>query len=263
MNIQVQAILKVIREASSIVLSIYNQESRIKVEVKSDSSPVTRADKQANNFIVSQLEELYPESNFITEEADLSDYSIRRDWEYTWIIDPLDGTKEFINRNGEFTINIALAKGSEIVFGVIMIPPTGVIYYAEKGKGAFKIEDGQTTQIQARKPSLDEELIVLTSRSHRSSKIENFVEENYSSMFQNIKYQPAGSSLKMCLVAEGRAHLYPRLGTTMEWDIAAGAIIAQEAGAIVEAIDGKPLKFNKEDLRNPSFIVRSFSVEDI
>lgn len=255
MLLDAQNIIDIALEAGEIILCIYNQEY-IDVESKLDSSPVTLADKQANNFIVARLQEQYPNSNFITEESDFPEFSVRKDWEYTWIIDPLDGTKEFINRNGEFTVNIALARNDEIIFGIILLPISGSLYYAEKGKGAFKVESGQMTKIQAQSPSLDE-LIVLTSRSHRSSKVENFIEDNYLPKFSKIIYQPAGSSLKMCLVAEGKAHLYPRLGTTMEWDIAAGTIIAQEAGAIVETLDGKPLKFNKKNLQNPSFLVRA------
>lgn len=248
-------LVRIIRESSRIILDIYEANDYI-VEQKSDSSPVTLADKKANDFLITHLRELYPQGNFITEESSIADYSVRRRWEYTWIIDPLDGTKEFINRNGEFTINIALARYGEIIFGMIMIPVSGIIYYAEKGKGAYKIQDDVIIPIQSLDPE-STSLTVLTSRSHRSGRVETFIKERYP-QFQNIDYKSAGSSLKICLVADGQAHIYPRLGSTMEWDIAAGVIIAQEAGAIVETIDGELLKFNKEDLCNPSFVVQSF-----
>lgn len=255
MIVDLSNLIQLIRDAGRLALEIYESEDYV-VEQKSDLTPVTLADKRVNEFLLTHLSELYPQSNFITEESLVVDYADRKEWEYAWIIDPLDGTKEFINRNGEFTINIALARYGEVIFGMVMVPVLDVIYYAEKNNGAFKIQDGLTTSIQSVKP-ISSSLIVLTSRSHRNKNVEEFVSKVYPE-FSEIAYNPVGSSLKICLIADGGAHFYPRLGPTMEWDVAAGIIIAEEAGAIVESIDGQRLMFNKEDLKNPPFLVRSF-----
>ncbi len=254
---QLKQLIDVAKHAGEIILDIYNTD--FNVDYKEDESPLTIADQRANQYIVDELSQLFPHYHFITEETKNAAYIERKDWEYTWIIDPLDGTKEFVKRNGEFTVNIALCKGTEIHFGIIYVPVTGDIYYAMKGEGSFKIDNnGTQTKLSIQPPK--EELIVVASRSHRSQAVDDYVNE-MSTGFENVIYQAAGSSLKLCLVAEGKAHIYPRLGPTMEWDTAAGHIIAEEAGAMIIRHDnGEPLAYNKEDLLNPFFIVTSFSL---
>lgn len=244
---------RVIRKAGDLILEVYNTD--FDVDYKQDESPLTIADQRANTYLVEQLSQLFPSVEFITEETKNADYSERKNWDYTWIIDPLDGTKEFVKRNGEFTVNVALCNKTEIIFGMILIPVTGEIFYAQKGEGSFKIDiDGNTTKLAAVKPTSDK-LIVVASRSHRSQAVDDYVAE-MADQYKEVEYRAAGSSLKLCLVAEGKAHIYPRLGPTMEWDTAAGHIIAEEAGAVITRHDnGEPLSYNKENLLNPFFIV--------
>ncbi len=254
---ELKQIEAVIRKAGELILEVYEHD--FSVEYKQDESPLTVADQLANNHIVDSLSTLFPKINFITEETKTASYSNRKTWSKTWIVDPLDGTKEFVKRNGEFTVNIALCEGNEIVFGMILVPVTGDLYYAQKGEAAWKKNGtGERSKLQASKPT--DELIVVASRSHRSSEVDDFVDQ-FSSQFKSVKYIAAGSSLKICLVAEGKAHLYPRLGPTMEWDTAAGQIIAEESGAtMLQANTGEEMVYNKEDLLNPNFIVSSFTL---
>jgi len=249
---------QIIKQAGDLILEVYNTD--FSVDYKEDESPLTIADQKANDLIVKELDANFSGIHFITEETKDAPYSERKDWEYTWIIDPLDGTKEFVKRNGEFTVNIALCHEDEIVFGMVYVPVTGDTYYAQKDEGAFKISaTGEAIKLSAKKPDQDQ-LVVVASRSHRSQEVDDFV-EGMSDQFDSIEYRAAGSSLKLCLVAEGKAHIYPRLGPTMEWDTAAGHIVAIEAGATITRHDnGKPLTYNKEDLLNPYFIVSSFSL---
>jgi len=256
-NSQLKQLVDIIKHGGQLILEIYNTD--FEVDYKEDESPLTIADQKANDYIVEQLSASFSDIHFITEETKNAEYDERKNWEYTWIIDPLDGTKEFVKRNGEFTVNIALCHKTEIIFGMIYVPVTGEVYYAQKGEGSFKIDShGDTHRLSISPPQ--DELIVVASRSHRSQAVDDFVNE-ISSDYENVVYQAAGSSLKLCLVAEGKAHIYPRLGPTMEWDTAAGHIIAQEAGAIITRHDnGEPLHYNKENLLNPFFIVSSFSL---
>lgn len=252
-SIDIQLIQEIIQQAGELILEVYRED--FSVEVKEDQSPVTIADQKANDLIVEKLKKYYPSVHFITEETKNAEFDERKSYEYTWIIDPLDGTKEFIKKNDEFTVNIALCHQQEIVFGMILVPVTGVIYYAEKGKGAYKIEGNNTTKIRIEQPT--DTLKIVTSRSHRTPLPEE-LQSKIDTTYKNVEYVPAGSSLKLCLVAEGCAHFYPRFGPTMEWDIAAGHIIATEAGASVLQPDNhQPILFNKENLLNPYFIVSS------
>lgn len=254
---QLTHLVSIVKHAGNLILEVYHTD--FEVGFKEDESPLTIADQTANNYIVKELSSLFPHFHFITEETKNAEFDERKDWEYTWIIDPLDGTKEFVKRNGEFTVNIALCHRSEIIFGIILVPVTGEIFYAQKGEGSYKIDkNGETQQLSISAPG--DELIVVASRSHRSQEVDDFV-NTMSSDYKEVVYQAAGSSLKLCLVAEGKAHIYPRLGPTMEWDTAAGHIIAEEAGAIITRHDnGQQLNYNKENLLNPYFIVSSFSL---
>ncbi len=251
-KIDLEKIEVIIREAGEIILEVY--EGDFSVNYKKDESPLTIADQRANDLLVKKLKALYPNIPFITEETKNASYAVRKNWDYVWIIDPLDGTKEFIKRNGEFTVNIALCHQHEIVFGMILVPVTGELFYAQKGQGSFKI-NSQNEEQKLHVKTRGDELTVVASRSHLSQEVKDYVNE-LSSQYKSIDFVAAGSSLKMCLVAEGKADIYPRLGPTMEWDTAAGTIIAQEAGAAVYQYENnKSMIYNKEDLLNPYFIV--------
>jgi len=245
-------IIRIAKEAGSIILDIYDTD--FDVEYKGDESPLTIADQKANDHIVKELLKLFPNANMITEETRNEEFDVRKNWEQVWIVDPLDGTKEFVKKNGEFTVNIALLENGEATLGVIYVPVKDEIYYAIKGQGSFKIANGESTHLKVRDNKSDK-LIVVGSRSHRSPKVDEYV-GTLMTQYTDIEYLAAGSSLKFCLVAEGKADIYPRFGPTMEWDIAAGSIIAEEAGASITKVDdGERLTFNKEDLLNPFFIV--------
>lgn len=250
---ELYSIEKIVRNAGKIILDIYRTD--FDVDYKQDESPLTIADQQANDYLVSQLKSFFPTIEFITEETQNAPFKTRSLWDLTWIIDPLDGTKEFIKKNDEFTVNVALCQNNEIIFGAIYVPVTGEYFYAQKGQGAYKIHKKTKEKLTAQKPQ--DTLIAVASRSHKSQAVDTFIEE-FHSKFNEIKFVAAGSSLKLCLVAEGKAHIYPRLGPTMEWDVAAGIIIAQEAGATVYRFDNQQqLTFNKQNLLNPFFIVSS------
>lgn len=254
MNIDMQKLIEISKKAGEAIMEIYNRDFHI--EYKDDKSPLTEADLKSNEIIIAALEELYPEIPLLSEEGKKMNYNDRKKWEMFWLIDPIDGTKEFIKRNGEFTVNIALIKNNEPVIGVIYAPALDVVYYASKGEWARKIdENGNDTEISVKKPTKDL-LKVVASRSHRGEIMEKYIEE-LEKEYDKIEYVPSGSSLKLCLVAEGKAHIYPRLAPTMEWDTGAGQAIAEEAGAeVIRYEDGKRVEYNKENLLNPFFIVK-------
>lgn len=245
-KIEIEDINQIAVKAGKEILKIYD-EKEIIVHKKIDNSPLTIADQISHKVIVEDLSKLYPEIPIISEEGETVDYAIRNECKYFWLIDPLDGTKEFINRNGEFTVNIALIENNEPVLGVIYAPVLDVLYFAQKDGVAYKkLNEDEPQRIQVNSNS-KEEIIAVKSRSH-SSDDENRVLEKYSVS----KSVSKGSSLKFCIVAEGSAHIYYRHGPTMEWDTAAGHAIAEIAGAKVEG-----LTYNKEVLKNSSFLVSS------
>lgn len=184
----------------------------------------------------------------LSEESKVEGYEVRKHWKRFWIVDPLDGTKEFIRRNGEFTVNIALIEGNEAILGVVFAPVLGVCYLAARGEGAFKVKNGFQERIRA-SGYKNGPLKVVASRSHRGPELEAFLNRLTGAEFVNM-----GSSLKLCLVAEGAAHLYPRFGPTMEWDTAAAQCVVEEAGGSVKDLLGRRLQYNKEDLLNHYFI---------
>lgn len=248
-------VLDIARGASAVILKIYNQD--FSVSTKSDSSPLTEADMASNGYIVDRLKAEFPDIPIISEETKATDYSARKDWELSWIVDPLDGTKEFIKRNGEFTVNIGLARKGKPVLGVVHIPAMGISYLAAEGAGSFKVVGNEPPEaISTSKPDTNRKLVVMGSRSHGSPSVEAFLEAQRE-IYPEVEYQAAGSALKICYVAEGRAHVYPRFGPTMEWDTAAGqAVVELAGGSMVDMEAGQPLQYNKEDLLNPHFIVR-------
>lgn len=250
----IQTVIDIAVEAGNAILEIYKND--FSVEIKSDNSPLTIADKNANEIIVAGLKQLDPTIPIISEENKLMDYTIRKNWTKCWIVDPLDGTKEFIKKNGEFTVNIALVDKGIPVLGVVHVPAQNITYYAESDVGSFKIENGKTTKLQIRKLADDGVLKIVGSRSHQTPELLAYVEQQ-KSKFSKVDFVAAGSSLKFCLLAEGKADVYPRLGPTMEWDTCAGQIVATEAGAVVLRFDNNDaLLYNRENLLNPFFIVK-------
>jgi 3'(2'), 5'-bisphosphate nucleotidase len=254
--------------AGEKILSIYNSDI-YNIKIKQDNSPITLADSEANNIIVSILEKTgLP---IITEENKIISFEIRKNWEYYWLVDPLDGTKEFIKKNGEFTVNIALINKNEPLLGVIYVPVSDVLYFSEakgksyKLKNALKINNEikndfdnilkNSTQLPLNK--LGKKFTIIGSRSHTHFMLEKIISQ-FKEKFGDIDIMTKGSSLKFCMMAEGIADYYPRYSPTMEWDTAAGHAIAAAAGCTITILDGfTPLKYNKFDLLNPGFMVKS------
>ena len=237
------------REAGEKILEIYNSDYNI--EEKADSSPLTDADLAAHNVIVKALTALTPDIPVLSEESAKLPFEVRQKWSTYWLVDPLDGTKEFIKRNGEFTVNIALIDNHKSIIGVIYVPVLDIDYFGWKDGGSFKIEQGgEATPIQVRKLS-DEKLVVVGSRSHGSDQLQAYMENLGDSEIKSM-----GSSLKFCLVAEGKADLYPRIGLTSEWDTGAAHCIVEQAGGRVTKLDMSDLDYNtKDSLLNPFFFV--------
>lgn len=241
-------------EAGKKILEIYNNESLFgQVDHKADDSPLTLADKAAHHVIQDRLQELTPEIPVLSEEGGNHDYESRKDWNTFWLVDPLDGTKEFIKRNGEFTVNIALIEQGKVIMGVVHVPVQGLTYFASKGLGAFVQKEGEEARPIAVSDfgMKDKGLRIVCSRSHLSADVEAYIKQ-----FDEPEAVSMGSSLKLVLVAEGKADIYPRLGPTMEWDTAAAQIVVEEAGGtVINHETGQPLTYNKENLLNPYFIV--------
>jgi len=242
-------IIEISQAAGSEIMKFYDDP--IEVEFKSDESPLTKADLAANRIIVQFLQKEFPEIPIVSEEGGVTEYDTRKNWKHFWLIDPLDGTKEFIKKNGEFTVNIALIEGNVPVLGVVYLPAKEITFYSERGTGAFKIDsDGSTTRIYSEKPDRNKPMRVITSRSHRADDLEERLNEMG---IQVRSYIVSGSSLKICLVAEGVADIYPRNGPTSEWDTAAGDAVFRYSGHNGER--KSPLIYNKKLLRNPGFII--------
>jgi len=248
-------------EASKEILSVYRSDN-FEVETKEDNSPLTKADKAAHKIITSFLKK----SNIpiLSEEGKSIPYCTRKNWSQLWIVDPIDGTKEFIKRNGEFTVNIALIKKNKPFIGVILTPVTGELYFSENNLGSFKstinlnnftlehlLQKAQKLPIIAN----NKIYTVVASRSHLSKETEIFVQE-LRKKHGDIKFISTGSSLKLCMVAEGKANCYPRFAPTMEWDTAAGQAICEAAGfQVIDYISKKPMRYNRKELLNNWFTV--------
>ena len=222
------------------------------VEFKDDRSPLTAADKASHDVIMAGLRQHFPEIPILSEEGKDIPYAERKDWQRFWLVDPLDGTKEFIKRNGEFTVNIALVEAGRVVAGVVYVPAQDRMFFGRVGDGAWRVDDGnEAMAINVRKADHEGGLTVVMSRSHPSPELADYLKDITVS-----EALPVGSSLKFCVVAEGRADLYPRLGPTMEWDTAAGQAVVEAAGGTVRQVNGSTLHYNKENLLNPFFIVK-------
>lgn len=240
-----EKILQILKKASSEIVKIYSQAS-CEVSEKADASPLTEADMRSHELVVSGLKAAF--SYPILSEEGVVEFEERKRWESFWLLDPLDGTKEFLSKNGEFTINLALIHKGAPVFGAIAIPTQDLFYVAEKNRGAFKIAGKIREKIAHSRKGRD--LICLESRSHSSPQVQEFCREN-----EIHRIEQYGSSLKFCRIAEGLADVYPRFGPTMEWDTGAAQVVLEEAGGkVVRLADGKALNYNKEDLTNPSFL---------
>lgn len=237
-------------KAGKAVMSAYSA-SDCNVECKEDLSPQTTADRDSHTIILGELDRLTPQWPVISEETASAPWKERAAWPVLWLVDPLDGTKEFLRRNGEFTVNIALVREGRPVLGVVYAPALGKLYCAAEGVGAFRSEDNHRIPIQVG-CGTDSAIRIVGSRSHADSETRSFVRQ-----FGECEFIPMGSSLKFCLVAEGAADLYPRLGPTMEWDTAAAHCVVIEAGGSVTDLRGNPLTYNKPDLHNPHFVARS------
>lgn len=244
-----RGVIELAHRAGQVILEVYDSND-LGITFKPDVSPLTRADLTSHRLIVDGLSKLKPALPVLSEESQTLPYGERREWQSFWLADPLDGTKEFINRNGEFTVNIALISKNIPVLGVIHAPVLGLTYYACQGKGAFRQKMRELPWGISVDTRTDSGLKIVASRSHSGSTLEQFLQEIGDHVCVSM-----GSSLKFCLVAEGSAYLYPRLGPTMEWDTAAGQCIVEEAGGKVSTLSGDRLVYNKRDLRNPNFVV--------
>jgi len=248
-KINIEDIKKIAFDAGDAIMEIYKKD--FKIQYKKDNSPLTEADIKANDIICSALEKLYPDIPMLSEENKEVEYQKRKDWEYFWCIDPIDGTKEFVKRTGEFTVNISLIHKDEPVLGVVYAPAINVIYYAKKNEGAFKNDKRLPLHINTNQK---EKLLVVASVSHLSDETQSFINSLDTKV---IEQTSKGSSLKLCMVAEGVADIYPRLAPTMEWDTAAADAVVREAGKMTFQYEiNKPLVYNKENLLNPWFVVR-------
>ena len=266
------------KHAGEAILEVY--DSDFAVEHKDDKSPLTLADKKSNEIIENVLEQTITVNNstvpILSEEGRETQYDERKKWEYFWLVDPLDGTKEFVKRNGEFTVNIALIHKHKPVLGIIYIPVKDVFYFAAINIGTYKLENSRilTDDLsiedlidKSQKLPIDNNsktsFTVVGSRSHTSEEFTEFVKQ-LNQKHENVEFISSGSSLKLCLVAEGKADVYPRFGPTMEWDTAAGqAIVEQAKGTVMETESNEPLNYNKSNLLNPFFIVsgQDFSLD--
>jgi len=251
-KIDIDNIIEIAKDAGDKILEIYNKES-FDHQLKIDNSPLTEADIASHNLITQQLNEITPTIPILSEESSTISWQERKQWDYYWLVDPLDGTKEFIKKNGEFTVNIALIYQHEPVLGVVHAPVLNETWIGEQGKPSKKIENGNTRTIKVKQHKQGEVYKVVGSRSHAGDSLNEFLNE-----LGKHEIVSMGSSIKLCLVAEGRAHLYPRLGPTSEWDTAAAhAVVNAAGGEVVNSETKIPLKYNtKDSLRNPYFIVQ-------
>ena len=249
-------------QAGKSILDIYHSGA-FDVEIKGDNSPLTRADKASHNVIMSYLEPT--DIPVLSEEGRDISYKERKDWKHLWIVDPIDGTKEFIKRNGEFTVNIALIEDQRPIIGVIFVPVTGELYFSSKELGAFKVKvhledyDVDTLLSKGNKLPLQREdntFTIVASRSHMSAETREYIQQ-MRDLHGEVNLISKGSSLKLCMVAEGTANCYPRFAPTMEWDTAAGQAICEHAGfKVVDWDTKKNMLYNREELLNNWFLVK-------
>jgi 3'(2'), 5'-bisphosphate nucleotidase len=256
----IEELIALVEAAGAAIMAIY--ETDFSVETKPDQSPLTQADLAAHRILAEGLAVLTPEVPLFSEESELPPFEERRSWERYWLVDPLDGTKEFVSRNGEFTVNVALIEAHSPVLGVVGVPVRRQVYVGLAGEGAYRLsrEASGTSRHELGGRKLDDAgpVGVVASRSHGGERLERYL-DTLAATFSGVTRTPVGSSLKLCILAEGEADLYPRLGPTSEWDIAAAHAVLAAAGGEVWAVDGAPLEYNrKESVLNPEF----FAVAD-
>ncbi|MDU1145523.1 3'(2'),5'-bisphosphate nucleotidase CysQ [Aeromonas rivipollensis] len=246
----ISALEPIARAAGDAILAIYREP--FAVEYKQDESPLTAADQGAHEVIVQALTRLTPDIPVLSEESDTDTMQARLVWSRYWLVDPLDGTKEFVSRNGEFTVNIALIEDGKPQWGLVYAPVLDKLWYGGKGMGAWRVADGKREAIQTLPHQEGAPWRVVGSRNHLSQET-----LDYLAPFGEIELVSMGSSLKFCIIAEGGAELYPRLAPTCEWDTAAAQAVLEGAGGSVTQLDGSALAYNKPDLLNPWFVARA------
>lgn len=247
-------VLAIAQQAGEAILAVYNAAGDLQVESKADNSPLTLADEASNECIVAGLTALDASIPIVSEESPLPAFAERSGWQRFWLVDPLDGTKEFIKRNGEFTVNIALIENGEPILGVVLAPAITTTYLGAVGLGAFREKNGGARESISVRRLGDAAITVIGSRSHGAEALEVLL-ESLRARFADVQMSNMGSSLKFCRVAEGEADLYPRLTPVCEWDAAAAHAVLRAAGGEVFNIDLVPLRYNrKEDLLVPQFI---------
>ncbi|MGE6101610.1 3'(2'),5'-bisphosphate nucleotidase CysQ [Aeromonas salmonicida] len=243
------------RAAGDTIMAIYSQP--FTVEYKGDESPLTAADKGAHEVIVQALAGLTPDIPVLSEESGPEVMGLRHGWSRYWLVDPLDGTKEFVSRNGEFTVNIALIEDGKPLWGLVYAPVLDRLWYGGKGMGAWRVADGKREAIQTLPHQEGAPWRVVGSRNHLSRETLDYLARFGDIERGEIELVSMGSSLKFCIIAEGGAELYPRLAPTCEWDTAAAQAVLEGAGGSVTRLDGSPLAYNKPDILNPWFVARA------
>ena len=250
----IPALIDIAQQAGKAIMEVYsNAADQQGLSFKSDSSPLTEADKQSNDIICAGLSRISPDIMIISEENKEIDYAQRKQVSLCWLVDPLDGTKEFVNRNGDFTVNIALVKDGKSILGVVFAPAWNEMFYGLEGYGAFQVIGDEHVPLKAASyQSSDKNLTIVCSRSHLNTATQDFLDQ-----YTEPNTVSRGSAYKFLLLAAGKAHVYPRLAPTMEWDTAAAHIILEEAGgSIFNPETGISLQYNKESLINPNFVAR-------
>ncbi len=255
MNYQslLKATIGISQEAGAAILEVYYRDEDLDVLTKENDSPLTEADLAAHRIIIDALRELTPALPILSEESRAVSWLQRHAWQTYWLVDPLDGTKEFITRNGEFTVNIALIHNGRPTLGVVYVPVKDIVYYGSPD-GAFKVSGGNTEAVQTSRIEENQHTIaVVASRSHKGDELEAWL-ERAAAIFPRMELVSMGSSLKICLVAEGRADIYPRLSLTSEWDTAAAQAVLEAAGGVLTDTEFNIYRYNqKEDILNPYF----------
>ncbi len=245
----IEPVKTIAADAGQQIMAIYKTD--YEVETKQDESPLTAADQASHNCIMSALGKLTPDIPILSEESVAAPWAERSKWQEYWLIDPLDGTKEFIKRNGEFTVNIALIQGHQAVLGVVYVPAMDKCFYGHREIGAFEQDASNAPRGITVRATAESPVRVVGSRSHRGASLDAYLDR-----LGDHVMVPMGSSLKLCLIANGSADVYPRLGLTSEWDTAAAQAVVESAGGAVIQRDGQPVLYNsKEDILNPEFLV--------
>ena len=254
MEDRVEEVMDLVDKAGDAILEIYESDD-FGTRIKEDDSPLTEADLSSHQVLTDGLSQMTPDIPILSEESDALEFTERSEWDRFWLVDPLDGTKEFIKQNGEFTVNVALIEAGKPVIGVVGVPAKGTMYWAADGVGAFKrTSSGETVRLRVTEDSRSrEQMKVVVSRSHVNDETEEYA-RRVAERAGNVELIPVGSALKLCMVAEGEAQVYPRLGPTMEWDVGAADCVVRQAGGVVRTMSGEELRYNKEDLLNPFFV---------